>query len=364
MGKHLKIGVLGSGYIAVQDYYPAFQRDDIREFIEITAICDVVPGRAEEHCRRFGLGKPYTVYEKMLAEVDIDLIMILSPIPMHYDQAKMALEAGKHVYVQKTMTVTSEEAIDLCQMAKAKGLTLCAAPGQSVLSSHIEAKRLLNTGKFGKICYARGIGGHPGHENQELFGIDPSWYYKPGGGPMGDVAVYPITSLTFFLGTAKRVTGFSGLAVKDRYWEDKKLDVEMDDNTYLLLEFADNVFASVNGNFCTPQFALGPQIELYGTKGIINVGGWTRPTVPIEYYTQEPMFGNTNGWYRPAEDISAPPTPANWHTINDIIHIANCILEGKTPAMSGEHAAHVIEIIEKGYLAARTGKVQELTTTF
>lgn len=364
MKKCLKVGVSGSGFIAITDYYPAFQRDDIREFIEVTGIFDVVPGRAEEHCKKFGLGQPFSDYDKMLSEADIDLMIILSPIPFHFDQVKKALLANKHVYVQKTMTVTSEEAIELCQIAKEKNLLLCAAPGQMALSAHIEAKRLLDTGKFGKICWARGMGGHPGHENQYLFGIDPSWYYKPGGGPMGDVAVYPITSITGLLGPAKRVTGFSGIAVKDRYWEGKKLDVEMDDNTYLLLEFADNVFASITGNFCTPQFRLGPQVELYGTKGIINLGGWNKPSVPIEYYTQEPMFGNKNGWYKPADDMGAKPGPANWHTINDVVHIADCIIEGKKSLMGGEHAAHVIEIIEKGYVSARTGQAQELKTIF
>lgn len=365
MEKKVKVGVLGSGYIAQTDYYPAFKRADIAKILEVTAVCDPVPGRAEEHARRYDLGKAYTDFDRMLGEADFDLLIILSPIPCHFEQAKKALEAGKNTYVQKTMTVTSAEATELCRIARSKGVILAAAPIQMVLGPHKQAKELLDTGKFGKICWARGMGGHPGHEKQELLGIDPAWYYKPGGGPMMDVAVYPLTSLTSFLGPVKRVTGLSGVAEPDRYWEGKKLDIQMDDNTYLLLDFGDAVYASVTGNFCTPQFALGPQVELYGTKGIINVGGWTRQGVPIEFYSHEEVFGNTSGWYRPADDISAPPTLGSTaHTVQDVVHIVDCVANGREPAMKCEQAAHVIEIIEKGYESARDGKVKELATTF
>lgn len=365
MKRKVKIGVLRSGYIAITDYYPAFIKQELREFLDVTAVCDPVPGRAEEHCRRFGFGKAYTDFSAMLADADFELLLILSPIPYHFEQAKRALEAGKHVYVQKTMTVASAEASELCRIARGRDLLLAAAPMQMVLEPHRQAKMLLDSGKFGKICYARGIGGHPGHENQDLLGIDPAWYYKPGGGPMMDVAVYPITSLTSSLGPVRRVTGFSGIAVADRYWEGKKLDIVMDDNTYLLLDFGDSVFASVTGNFCTPQFALGPQVELYGTKGIVNIGGWTRKNIPIEFYSQEEMFGFRSGRYKPAEDTSAPPTlAAEAHTVMDVIHVATCIVEGREPNMKCEQAAHVIEVIEKGYESARKGQAVELQTTF
>lgn len=359
----MNVAVVGSGYIAVQDYYPAFQREDIKEKMTVTAICDVVPGRAEEHCRRFGMGTPYTDFDRMLAEAQIDVVAILSPIPYHFDLAKKSLLAGKHTYVQKTMTTTYSEAVKLNEIAREKGVILCSSPGQMIEPSHIQAKKILNEGALGKICFARGQGGHPGHENQELFGIDPSWYYKKGGGPMMDVAVYPITSITGFMGPARRVTAFSGIAQGDRYWNGKKLDVEMDDNTVLLLDFGNGSFASVQGNFCTRKVKT-PQIELYGEKGTMLLGGWCDMSRPLEIYTEEQVLGSEAGWYKPEAPLNAAPEPFTIWTVADLLHVVDCAASGKKPLISGEHSAHVIEIIEKGYESARTGKAVELSTSF
>lgn len=359
----VNVGIVGSGYIAVQDYYPAFQRDDIKEKLRVTAICDVVPGRAEEHCRRFGFGKPYMDFDKMLEEAPIDVVAILSPIPFHFEFAKKALLAGKHTYVQKTMTTTAAQAIELNKLAKKMGCILCASPGQMIEPSHVQAKKLLEKGAIGKICFARGQGGHAGHENQELFGIDPSWYYKKGGGPMMDVAVYPITSITGFMGPAKRVAAFSGIANAERFWNGKKLNVEMDDNTVLLLDFGNGAFASVQGNYCTRKVKT-PQIELYGTKGTMLLGGWCDMSRPLEIYTEEPLLGFQAGWYKTEEPLDSKPEPFTIWTVADLLHVVECVQNGNKPLISGEHSAHVIEIIEKAYQSAETGKAIKLETTF
>lgn len=359
----VNVAIVGSGFIAVRDYYPAFKRDDIREKMTVTAICDVVPGRAKEHCERFGFGTPYTDFDTMLKEAPIDVVAILSPIPYHFETAKKALLAGKHTYVQKTMTTTAAEAIELNRIAKEKGCILCASPGQMIETSHIQAKKMIDEGVLGKVCFARGQGGHVGHENEELFGIDPSWYYKQGGGPMMDVAVYPITSITGLLGPAKRVTAFSGVAKPDRYWMDKKLEVEVDDNTALILDFGDGVLATIQGNFCTRKCKT-PQIELYGTKGTMLMGGWCDASNPLEVYTEDTILGSRAGWYKPVPPRGGKPKPSMVWTVADLMHVVDCVITGEKPIISGEHCAHVIEIIEKAYESARTGKAVDLTTTF
>lgn len=180
---------------------------------------------------------------------------------------------------------------------------------------------------------------------------------------MMDVAVYPITSITGFMGPAKRVTAFSGIANKDRYWNGKKLDVEMDDNTVLLLDFGDGAYAAIQGNFCTRKVKT-PQIELYGTKGTMLLGGWCDMSNPIEVYTEDNVLGNHAGWYKPVAPLDAKPEPYTIWTVADLLHVVDCVATGEKPLISGEHCAHVIEIIEKAYESARTGKAIDLTTTF
>lgn len=354
----LKIAIAGCGFVAQQDYFPILALDEIRKKIEVTAVCDVVPGRAEEMCRKYGFGSPYTDYESMLQNAEIDLVAILTPIPLHYRQALSAMNAGKHVYVQKTMTTTSEEALELTRLAQERGLILGASPGQMLDRYHQAAKRIIDSGKIGKVCFVRGQGPHPGHETEDLKGIDPSWYYKPGGGPMMDVAVYPLTSITGILGPAKRVTALSGIALPDRYWEGKKLDIQMDDNTVLLLDYGDGVFASVQGNYVTRSFNT-PQFEFFGSKGTLVIGGWMRRDVPLEVYTPE------EGWTRPevAKDEGASDI-SMMHTMVDLLHMVSCINGESELQLGGDRVAHVIEIIEKAYESARSGSVKPLSTSY
>jgi predicted dehydrogenase len=311
--------------------------------MEVVAVCDVVPGRAQEMCAKYGFGAAFTDYDAMLHDSGADLIALLTPIPLHYRQAKAALEAGKHVYVQKTMTTTSEEALELFQMARDQGLILGASPGQMLDRYHREAKRIIDSGKIGKVCFVRGQGPHPGHELEDLKGIDPSWYYKPGGGPMMDVAVYALTSITGILGPAKRVTAMSGVAIPDRYWDGKKLDVQMDDNTVVLLDYGDGVFANVQGNYVTRSFN-SPQFEFFGSKGTVVIGGWMRREAPLEVFTPE------EGWTLPEVpvDSGASAIPM-MHTMGDLLHMVS-VVNGETELqLGGDRVAHVIEIIEKAY---------------
>lgn len=356
--KPVKIAIAGCGFVAQQDYFPILAMDEIRSKIEVTAICDVVPGRAQEMCQKYGFGAAYTDYEAMLQNAEADLVAILTPIPLHYRQALAALEAGKHVYVQKTLTTTSEEALELTLLANEKGLILGASPGQMLDRYHQAAKQIIDSGKIGKVCFVRGQGPHPGHEMEDLKGIDPSWYYKSGGGPMMDVAVYPLTTITGILGAAKRVTALSGIAVPDRYWEGKKLDVQMDDNTVVLLDYGDGVFASIQGNYVTRSFNT-PQFEFFGSLGTVVIGGWMRRDVPLEVFTPE------EGWTRP--EVPVDENTINipmMHTMVDLLHIVSCINGETKLQLGGDRVAHVIEIIEKAYESARSGLVKELETSF
>ncbi len=355
--KPVKVAIAGCGFVAQQDYFPILALDEIRAKIEVTAVCDVVPGRAQEMCQKYGFGAAYTDYEAMLNESDADLVAILTPIPLHYRQAHAALLAGKHVYVQKTMTTTADEAVKLTLMAKEAGLILGASPGQMLDRYHRAAKQIIDSGKIGKVCFVRGQGPHPGHETEDLMGIDPSWYYKPGGGPMMDVAVYPLTSITGILGPALRVTAMSGVAVPDRYWEGKKLDVQMDDNTVVLLDFGDNCFASVQGNYVTRSFN-SPQFEFFGSKGTVVIGGWMRRDVPLEVYTPE------EGWTRPEVSQDEGSHIPMMHTMVDLLHMVSCINGESELQLGGDRGAHVIEIIEKAYESARSGSAKELNTSF
>jgi len=122
----LKIGVIGCGDIAGKNYLPKMHQPD--HGVVLQAVCDTVPERAEQAASKFGAAQHYGDYRQMLEKGDIDQVVILTPLFTHAAIVRECLEAGKHVYTEKPLARTREEAQALLDLAKSNGLLLTAAP--------------------------------------------------------------------------------------------------------------------------------------------------------------------------------------------------------------------------------------------
>jgi predicted dehydrogenase len=135
----------------------------------------------------------------------------------------------------------------------------------------------------------------------------------------------------------------------------------MDDNTLLLVDFGEGCFASIDATY-NAVATNTPQFELYGSRGVLQISGWTRSGPALELHTTLPT--GAPGWFAPTAPLDEEPKPGMIHTLQDLLHFAHCIVNDQAPIPSAAHARHVIEIIEKAYLAARTGTTQDILTTF
>jgi len=392
--RRIKVALAGLGSVSQRGILPHLACADAQERVETVACVDPVPGRAEETARKFGWNEPYTDYGEMLRKADVEAVLLATPIPLHFPQTMAALAAGKHVYVQKAMTTTLGEADTVVEEAAKRGLLLVASPGQMLRPGFQQIKRLLGTGAIGKLYWVFSDTAGGGHEHEQfrtgsgvLANVDPTWYYKAGGGPMYDMAVYSLHALTGILGPAKRVSGMSGIGLPFRTWKDQQIKVEMDDNTVLLVDFGDNAYAMVGGhNSVSPPSVGFGRIWFSGTEGSIDSGRGG-----LEVSSRQPLTKEQLGDLRVAEEPEGPgssggsPRPGSVrldipghlphvvgehldigesHVYADIMHLVDCLAEGRQPLVSGAHARHVVELIEKGYESGRSGKTLELRTTF
>ncbi|MDQ5851536.1 MAG: Gfo/Idh/MocA family oxidoreductase, partial [Chloroflexota bacterium] len=248
----VRMGVVGAGTIALRGILPHLSQEDVQNRVRLQAVCDPVPGRAEAAATRFGVAHAFTDYAEMLAHGDVDAVTIASPIGLHYEHGKQALDAGKHVHFNKTMTTTAAEATDLIETARSRGLKMVASPGEMLRPHNQQVKKLIAEGALGVLCWvACGVAFGRYHENEEfrqgddvLSNINPAWYYrKPGGGPLYDMTVYALHALTGILGPARRVAAMSGVRLPEREFRGQMYPVDADDNTLMLLDFGDNLFA-------------------------------------------------------------------------------------------------------------------------
>src|SRR6266702_2786744 len=105
----LRLGVLGTGSISLRGILPHCTMPDVQDRLRVTAVCDTVPGRARAAAERFGVPQAFESYEELLREGECDAVSIATPIGLHYEQGKAAVDAGKHVHFNKTMTTTAAE---------------------------------------------------------------------------------------------------------------------------------------------------------------------------------------------------------------------------------------------------------------
>ncbi len=373
MSDVVRIGVVGAGAIAQRGILPHLSQDDVQNRVALAAICDPVPGRAEAAAARFGIAYPTTEYEDLLANGDVDAVSIASPIGLHFAQGKLALEAGKHVHFNKTMTTTAAEATELIDLAAANNLRIVASPGE-VLRPQVQAvKRAIAEGAIGQPVWAAcGAAFGTYHLDEEerqqggsLSSIDPSWYFrKPGGGPLYDMTVYALHGLTTVLGPASKVTAISGIAIEEREFNGKAIPTEADDNTGILIGFDAGLFALAYGT-AAGSLTRGFAGTYFGTTGKIE--GYTINGEPIDYperaLADQAPAGDGPQWTLEYVTESHRDIMEQ-HVFNDIMNLVAWIQEDRPSPVTAEHARHVIEIIEAAYRASETGRTQTLTTTF
>ncbi len=376
MSNVIGMGVVGCGAIGINAALEHLGIEDVHDRVRVVAVCDPAPGRAEAAAKKYGVPAHYRTLEELLADRNVDAVTIGSPIGLHYEQGMAAIAAGKHVHFNKTMCTTRTEADDLIRAAAAKGVRLVASPGQMLRPALRRLRKLVAEGALGKLIWAAASCGVSHYHTQEkvrskdgpLGEIDPSWYYKrPAGGPLYDVTVYALHSLTGLVGPALRVCGMSGLAVREREFNGRKILCEMDDNTFMLIDFGDAFFGFSGGTVLGGVTRGQHTPTIFGTGGSI-LGTVFTPNKPIGgNYTfgepGEPQEMQREGDHQP-HVLGAHAKMKESHVFEDMMQLVDWVREGTPSIATAEHARHVIEIIEACYRAAATGQTQELVSTF
>ena len=341
-------------------------------------MCDPVPGRADAVAERFGVPQAFADLESLLAAGGVDAVSIASPIGLHHAQARLALEAGMHVHVNKTLSTTVEEADDLIALAQSAGLGLVASPGEALRPQLRRIRELIAGGAIGRLAFAVcgcAFGAYHERDEPERLDapggapVDPAWYFrKPGGGPMYDMTVYALHQLTTVLGPARRVTALSGQVVPVREFLGRAIEVEADDNTILLLDFGEGAFAVAYGAASARSDHRGlRRRELLRHERCDRRARAERRAVRVRgprAHDARARLGLGRADARAAARRGAPPRDRRVARLRGRDAARRPRARGPPTAANPEHARHVIDIIESGYRAAESGQTQTLRTSF
>jgi predicted dehydrogenase len=346
-----KLALLGCGDVAQRDYLPEFHRMAHRA--EIVAVCGRGVDRAQQTANQYAIPHVYTDYAHMLAETDADAIINLTPMQLHYETNTACLQAGKHVYSEKTAATNAQQAQHLAQLQLK--LQLICAPCIAVWPQIQLARQLLADSAIGAVHSARGLGlgGVPPWAG---FTSDPTPFFATGGGPQRDMGVYPLHALTYLLGPARRVTAMCTQAQKDFVIGDgpfvgKRVMMQEPDTWLMLLQHGNGALSSVEANNSV-QDTKAHQLELFGLRGSLALN-LIDGSAPIHLLQD-------GAWC----EVPVPHARASGPDhILGVAHLLDCLQHNAQPILSIEHALHVIEIIDKAAVAAQTGMTMEIEHT-
>lgn len=333
--KPVKIGFVGVG--AISGIYLQNITNLFRE-IEIAGVCDLIPERAENAVKKYGIPKLYKDMHELFADPEVDIVLNITRPAEHFAVSKAALEAGKHVYSEKPLAATLEEGRELVRLASEKGLLLGGAPDTFLGAGIQTCREMIDSGEIGTPIGAAGFMICHGHETWHP---DPEFYYKHGGGPMFDMGPYYITALINLLGGVTDVSAMTKKSFPERLITSEPHNgerIRVDVDTYIAgtMRFASGVIGTLFTTFDV-YYKSQSRLEVYGTKGTMFLPDPNCFGGPISVFSPE------NGMREVG--LSFPHYSENSRALG-LADMAKALRTGRDFRCSYRQTLHVLEIME------------------
>jgi predicted dehydrogenase len=341
----VRLGIVGCGSVFWTPYMTLIERLRRQGRVEVTAVYDADEGKRRAAAERLGLTPDLPEDLAVCTHPDVDAVLVLTSMPAHARLAVAALQAGKHVLVEKPVATTLADAEVVLAAAEASPGTLLCAPHILLAPTYRAMHARVAAGEIGGLLTARARYGWSG----PWWG---RWYYEPGGGALFDLGIYNVTSLCGFFGPARRVTAMTGVAIPERLIDGVPVRVRAEDNAHVLLDFGEGRVAVVTTGF-TMQRYRSPAIELYGERGVMQLLGDDWAPEGYELWRNE-----TGAW-----ELHPESDPA-WPWTDGLRHLVECIETGTEPVIRPEHALHALEIMLAAQAAGADGRTREIRSAF
>ncbi len=288
------------------------------------------PKSREEFADEYDCPRTFDSYEEVLADPEIEGVMLITPNPVHREQIVQAAEAGKHVFVDKPITNTvaeAKEAVAACQQA---GVTLQIGHNTRKQSVVRHMKQAVAAGELGKVTMAESQSS--GATGLKL--TPKQWrYYREQAPacPLMQLGIHWIDALHSILGPTKRVWGrLVHLASP----------ADIDDTILTILELESGALCYVGSNYVVPHSRY---LYLYGTEGCLLYDGYL-------------------GYHRVGSDNERKPVEVerNDALLEEVTEFGECIRTGKKPEVTGEVALLALAVVEGAIRSSDEGRPIEI----
>ncbi|MCY3779384.1 MAG: Gfo/Idh/MocA family oxidoreductase [Chloroflexi bacterium] len=327
----LNVGILGAGGIAALSHLPEIALVD---GMRVTHICGRRERRLRLLCERYSVPRYSTNYSDLLNDSALDAVIVALPHPLHAQAGLAVLDRGLHLFMQKPLCTTIDEADQLVTASETRPdqVVYCRPSFDAFV---YEMRRQLTAGAVGKISGAFARHSHGGPEVyyaevtdsfEEQRVENDFWFYDAdtaGGGALIDMGVYSIANIVALLGKVDFVTARMRTVDKP---------TAMEDTATLILEMSNGALATAETGWCDP--ARSSYLRVHGTAGKL-----IKRNDEAIYYIRPSSFERE--WAEPIVDkVDAPPV------VNQHAEWLSCIRKAKQPEISNLWTArHVTEIM-------------------
>lgn len=310
------------------------------EFAGVTSRSPVTAAEIATHYH----GRAYTSLQEMLSDPSIEAVLLPTPHFLHHPQTIAALDAGKHVFVEKPIATTVAQAEEMHALARARGLQLAVGHQARFTGMARTIKDKLVAGELGHVATAVMVQGFPRFLESALQWRDTVENIP--GGPLDEFAVHYFDLLHFWFGPVKRVTGFVQNALKRS---------AVPDVATVALEFQSGLIASYTTYFVSVGSS---RITLYGTRGAMEInrlGEWHSTWQPVSDLASARAGGS------PPEPITFPaPALLSTALTAELEAFADSIRRHTPPPVGAPESIATLRLCRAAMDASATGRTVEI----
>lgn len=246
-----RIGILGAADIAFNRFLPALEKV---QGVQCAGVASNSPDKLRRFVDKYNI-HVYESYDEVIQDENVDCIYVPLPPVFHYEWAKKALLAGKHVFLEKPSTISAEQTRELVGLAGSMGLVLQENYMFQYHAQLADIEKIIASGELGKLRLVRTSFGFP-----RRTGGDFRYVKELGGGTMLDNGGYTIKLINRLLGRSTRL-----VASRLDYDEETGVDI-----------FGTAEFMNADGVLAQAAFGMDCQyqcsLELWGSKGRLTTG--------------------------------------------------------------------------------------------
>jgi UDP-N-acetyl-2-amino-2-deoxyglucuronate dehydrogenase len=324
---------------------------------ELVAVADIVPELAEELAEEYGCAH-YSSLEEMLSGVDLDAVCVCTPSGMHADGAVTALEAGKHVVIEKPVDVTLEAADRLIEVHRAAGGRVAVVSQHRFEAATQAVHEALARGEFGRLT--SGSADVRWWRSQAYYdsgGWRGTWELD-GGGVLINQAIHSIDLLQWLMGQVVEVTSYTGLIAHER--------IEVEDTAVAILKFTNGALGSIVATTAAYP-GLTTRIAVHGDRGSAIIDDDELTYFHAAGEGQEGEVYGAGGGENQAEEVmerygqagpgpgaGADPGSLSMSHHDQIRDFVEAVRDGREPLVNLQEGRKPLAIIQGIYESART----------